>query len=114
MVELAPISIDDALEYFESHSKYRGPFNLAIAAREQVITLERAVQKIQELERIIKDIQNGVMQQTTLHGVIGMLHDGNEYALGHISTDASAYVGSLLYGGSWRAAKAIGYKTITI
>ncbi len=38
----------------------------------------------------------------------------NEFALGHIYTDASAQIGSLLYGAAWRTAKALGYKTITI
>lgn len=86
MVELSPISNKAAQEYFAEHSSYRGEFNLAIAAREGDVT----------------------------HGVIALCVDGETFALGHISTDASAQIGSLLYGGAWRVAKALGYKTITI
>lgn len=86
MVSLSPISLPDAKAVFEKHSAYRGEFNIAIAARDG----------------------------DTLHGVIALNADGNEFALGHIYTDASAQIGSLLYGAAWRVAKALGYKTITI
>lgn len=86
VIQLSPISIEAAKAYFEKHSAYRGEFNLAIAAAEG----------------------------GDVHGVIAMKADGVEFALGHISTDGSAQIGSLLYGGAWRAAKALGYKQITI
>lgn len=86
MIVLSPISLSDARQVFENHSSYRGEFNIAIAARD------------------------GDM----LHGVIALNADGKEFALGHIYTDASAQIGSLLYGAAWRVAKALGYKTITI
>ena len=86
MVKLTPISVLDAQAYLEKHSHYRGPFNLAIAASDD----------------------------NDMHGVIALRADGVEFALGHISTDGNAHVGSLLYGAAWRAAKALGYKTITI
>lgn len=86
MITLAPISVEAAKEYFETHSAYRGEFNLAIAAADGDV----------------------------VHGVIALCADGVEFSLGHISTDGSAQIGSLLYGGAWRVAKALGYKTITI
>ena len=86
MIRLAPISIEGAKDYFERHSKYRGEFNLAICA----------------------------MDETAIHGVIAMVADGAVFSLGHISTDGSAQIGSLLYGGAWRAAKALGYTSIII
>ncbi len=86
MIELAPIGLETAKKYFETHSEYRGEFNLAISAREG----------------------------DTVHGVIALRADGEEFALGHISTDGNAQIGSLLYGGAWRTAKALGYKRITI
>lgn len=85
-VELAPISIEAARAYLRKHSAYRGEFNLAIAAKEG----------------------------ETVRGVIALCADGWEFALGHISTDGSAQIGSLLYGGAWRVAKALGYKTVRI
>lgn len=85
-IELAPISVADAQAIFEKHSAYRGEFNIAIAVREGEV----------------------------IHGVIALVADGVEFALGHLYTDASAQVGSLLYGGAWRTAKAMGYKRITI
>lgn len=85
-MKLAPISIEEARDYFERHSAFRGEFNLAIAAAED----------------------------GKVHGVIAMRADGAEFALGHISTDGSAHIGSLLYGGAWRVAKALGYEMIRI
>lgn len=35
-------------------------------------------------------------------------------ALVHLYTDGTALVGSILYGAAWRAAKALGYKTIIL
>lgn len=49
-----------------------------------------------------------------IHGVIVMIANGEECKLGHLYTDGGELVGSILYGGAWRAAKALGYKTITI
>lgn len=85
-VELSPISLEAAQEYFLKHSAYRGEFNLAIAARDGDV----------------------------VHGVIALIADGSEFALGQVSTDGNAHIGSLLYGGAWRTAKALGYKKITI
>lgn len=49
-----------------------------------------------------------------IHGVI-MMNTKDAYCrLHHLYTDGTALVGSLLYGAAWRAAKALGYKTITI
>lgn len=87
MVSLAPISLTAARAVFEKASEYRGEFNLAIAARDEAGNVK---------------------------GVIAMVADGESFALGHITTDGSAQIGSLLYGGAWRVAKALGYKTITI
>ena len=86
MIELSPISIKAASDYMGKHSEYRGGFDLAICAREGDV----------------------------VHGVIVLKADGETFALGHISTDGNAQIGSLLYGGAWRVAKALGYKQITI
>ena len=83
---LFPISNAQAKAYFKKHSKYRGDFNLAISASDE----------------------NGI------HGVIALNVDGDEFRLGHISTDGNAQVGSLLYGAAWRAAKALGYQRVWI
>jgi hypothetical protein len=91
MITLSPISITDAKLFFEKHSSYRGEFNLAICA-----------------------IEEPVQHEDVIHGVIAMVADGVEFKLGHIHTDGNAQVGSLLYGGAWRAAKALGYKRIYI
>lgn len=55
-----------------------------------------------------------VVEGEKMHGVICMKIDGAECSLGHLYTDGTALVGSILYGAAWRAAKALGYKTITI
>lgn len=89
MITLSPISVDAARAYFEKHSAYRGEFNLAICASSE-------------------------QDAGTVHGVIALRADGVTFELGHISTDGNAQIGSLLYGGAWRAAKALGYKQITI
>ena len=86
MPELAPITQEAARSHFERFSAYRGEFNLAICVKEGDI----------------------------VHGVIALNADGDTFALGHICTDGSAQIGSLLYGGAWRVAKAMGYKQITI
>lgn len=86
MIELSPISNEAAKEYLDKVSQYRGAFNLAICAKEDAC----------------------------IHGIIVLKADGETFSLGHIHTDASAQIGSLLYGGAWRVAKALGYKTITI
>lgn len=49
-----------------------------------------------------------------IRGVISMYASGNQCSLAHLYTDGTALVGSILYGAAWRAAKALGYKTITI
>ena len=85
-MRLSPITLAEAKSIFEKFSSYRGEFNLAICAKDDA----------------------GV------HGVIALKADGNEFALGHIYTDGNAHVGSLLYGGAWRTAKALGYDRITI
>lgn len=86
VIQISAISVERAQAYFKAHSAYRGAFNLAIAASDK----------------------RGV------HGVIALRADGRQFALGHISTDGNAQVGSLLYGAAWRAAKALGYKQVTI
>lgn len=86
MIGIAAISLKDARAYLKKHSAFRGPFNLAIAARDA----------------------------KGIHGVIALRADGEEFALGHISTDGNAQVGSLLYGAAWRAAKSLGYKHVRI
>ena len=85
-MNLAPISNEDALRYFERYSQYRGPFSFAICARDA----------------------------DTVHGVIALVADGATFALGHIWTDGNAHVGSLLYGAAWRTAKAMGYSEVRI
>jgi hypothetical protein len=85
-VILFPITNEKAKEYFEKYSKYRGDFQLAIAASEN----------------------------NEVHGVIALCVDGEEFRLGHISTDGNAQVGSLLYGAAWRTAKALGYQRVWI
>ncbi len=52
--------------------------------------------------------------ETLLHGVIIMNMRDDECSLVYLYTDGTALVGSLLYGAAWRAAKALGYKQITI
>lgn len=86
MVELAPISLADARAYFVKHSAFRGEFNLAIAAREG----------------------------GKVHGVVAFTADGAVCRKEQISTDGSAFIGSLLYGAMVRAAMALGYKTLTL
>lgn len=86
MIRIAAISLPRARAYFRRHSAFRGQFNLAIAASEGA----------------------------KLHGVIALRADGERFALGHISTDGNAQVGSLLYGAAWRAAKALGYASVQI
>lgn len=86
-MKLSPIAPAAAKEYFNKYSLYRGDFNLAIAARNDGGEVE---------------------------GVIALVADGDAFKLGHIWTDGSAQVGSLLYGGAWRAAKALGYEVVWI
>lgn len=85
-MQLAPISNAKAAEIFQAHSQFRGAFDFAISVRDE----------------------------QGIHGVIALLADGEKFALAHLYTDANAQVGSLLYGGAWRVAKALGYKEITI
>lgn len=113
MIELSPISIEDAKAIFEKHSAYRGEFTSAISAKETVLTLQEALRRIEELQKRIAELEASGQTEIT-HGVIALNADGKTFALGHIYTDASAQIGSLLYGGAWRVAKASGYKTITI
>ena len=47
-------------------------------------------------------------------GAIGMYADGTTCKLGHLYTDGTALVGSILYGAAYRAAKALGYKEIVL
>ena len=86
MIELAPISISAAKEYFEKHSAFRGDFTGAIAAKEGDVT----------------------------HGVVAFEFNGFAFVKRHISTDGNALIGSLLYGGMVRVAMALGYKTLTL
>ena len=86
-ITLGAISNAQAKGYFEEHSAFRGSFTNAIAARD--------------------DFGN-------CHGVVAFTADGGEFRKEHISTDGSAQIGSLLYGGMVRAAMALGYKTLTL
>lgn len=85
-MRLSSISKIKAREIFEKHSAYRGEFDFAIA----------------------------VSDGDTIHGVIALTADGDKFSLGHLYTDASAQVGSLLYGAAWRTAKAMGYQQVWI
>mgnify|MGYP001605455295 CR=1 FL=1 len=85
-MRLAAITKAEAMAYFRKYSKYRGPFDFAI----------------------------GVKDGATLHGVIALNSDGKTFSLGHIQTDGNAHIGSLLYGGAWRSAKAMGYLSVVI
>jgi len=55
-----------------------------------------------------------VMHENTIHGVIAMRADGKSCSLAHLYTDGTGLVGSILYGAAWRAAKALGYKSVNI
>ena len=85
-MRLAAITKAEAMGYFRKYSKYRGPFDFAI----------------------------GVKDGAVLHGVIALNADGHTFSLGHIQTDGNAHIGSLLYGGAWRSAKAMGYTHVKI
>ena len=85
-MRLAAISKAEAKAYFKKYSAYRGQFDFAI----------------------------GVKEGTKLHGVIALNADGCVFSLGHIQTDGNAHIGSLLYGGAWRSAKAMGYTHVKI
>lgn len=85
MVELSAISNEKATEYFNKHSAFRGEFTNAIAA-----------------------VDDG-----NIHGVVAFTADGMRCKKEQISTDGSAFIGSLLYGGLVRAAMALGYKSLT-
>lgn len=86
MVKISAISTAAAQAYFRKHSAFRGQFNLAIAVEE-----------------------GGVVK-----GVVAMCANGKEFRKAHISTDGSAFLGSLLYGAMVRAAMALGYKQLTL
>ena len=83
--EISSITKEDAAGYFERHSAFRGPFDLAICVREG----------------------------DTVHGVIALLVDGVTCQKAHISTDGNAHIGSLLYGAAVRTAMALGYGKLT-
>lgn len=83
-LRISSISLEKAREYFSKNSAFRGDFSLAIAVEE-----------------------DGVVK-----GVIAMTADGTNFRKEHISTDGSAFLGSLLYGAMVRAAMALGYKEI--
>lgn len=82
--EISSITKEEAAGYFEKHSAFRGPFDLAICVREG----------------------------ETVHGVIALLADGAVCQKAHISTDGNAHIGSLLYGAAVRAAMALGYRSL--
>jgi hypothetical protein len=86
MLTLAPITKAEAEKYLSQFSQYTGGFDLAICARDEAM----------------------------VHGVIVLKADGEQFSLGHISTDGNAHVGSLLYGAAWRVAKALGYQAVNI
>lgn len=82
--EISSIMKEEAAGYFEKHSAFRGPFDLAICVREG----------------------------DTIHGVIAICADGATCQKAHISTDGNAHIGSLLYGAAVRAAMALGYRSL--
>lgn len=86
-MQLSPISKEEARLIFDRHSSYRGEFDLAISV---------------------------VDETGYVHGVIALIADGKDFKLGHLYTDANAQVGTLLYGGAWRTAKALGYRQVWI
>lgn len=63
---------------------------------------------------VISSVKDEMASGETLHGVIVMICEDGVCSLAHMYTDGTALVGSILYGAAWRAAKALGYKTITI
>ena len=83
---LKPITKEHASQYF-AHTSFSGDYDFAISVTDET---------------------------NKTHGVIAMRATGNECALAHLYTDGTALVGSILYGAAWRAAKALGYKEITI
>lgn len=85
-MQIAPISNAKARRYFKRFSAFRGPFDMALC----------------------------ISKGTKVHGVIAFTADGEEFSLAHIFTDGNAHVGSLLYGATWRVAKALGYKRVWI
>jgi hypothetical protein len=85
-LKLTPISIKEAKAIFKAKTSFRGDFDFAISVRDA----------------------------KGIHGVIAMTSDGKECRLAHLYTDANAQVGSLLYGGAWRVAKALGYQRVWI
>lgn len=84
MPKIAAISLQEAKDYFEKHSAFRGEFNVAIAVEE-----------------------GGAVK-----GVVAASADGETFRKAHISTDGSALLGSLLYGAMVRAAMALGYDAV--
>lgn len=83
-LRIASISKQEARDYFEKHSAFRGEFDHAIAVEED----------------------------GQVKGVVCFQTDGKTFRKGQISTDGSAFLGSLLYGAMVRAAMALGYKGI--
>lgn len=88
MIEIGPISTREAASILRSNTTSRDPLteHFAIAAREG----------------------------KKVRGVIAMFADGEECKLATIWTDTGPQIGTLLYGAAWRAAKALGYKSIGI
>lgn len=69
----------------------------------------------QSPEKLEFDFAVGVCSEDSeTRGVIAMKADGATCELAHLFTDGTALVGSLLYGAAWRAAKALGYKSVTL
>lgn len=85
-MQLKSISREEAKAVLEKYSGYRGDFTTAISVKEG----------------------------DSILGVIALNHDGAKFSLGHIWSDGSAHVGSLLYGAAWRTAKAMGYDKVWI
>ena len=88
MLEIASIDLREASEIFEKvHHKYAPPlFGFAIRVIDGAIT----------------------------KGVIVIDTTPPQCGLGHLWTSGEPLVGSILYGAAWRAAKALGYKQITL
>lgn len=85
-MKLTKMTKSDALKYFKKYSDFRGPFDFAICVKEG----------------------------DKIHGVIALNADGITFSKAHIWTDGNAHIGSLLYGGAWRAAMAMGYTEVSL
>ena len=83
------------------------------------IRMDAALEKLKSIGSVCERPDGGFAicvtgKDLVMHGVIVMYTDAFECKLVNMWTDNTALVGSILYGAAWRAAKALGFKTITI